>query len=110
MAQQKPQAKEPTFISLLLITGIAWWGVLTLGSPVLYGEIQFLPALSWLMAGLGSIRVVIGFFELLAGLARWLMHITPTGKGGTASFARFRDYRWELSSKKTGPFWGMSDG
>lgn len=108
MARQQQGGAGTSVIALAVMTGGLIWLAFQLGPPVDHGAVRPWPALVWGVAAVGVLQLITRFFELLAAAADWKRKRTPTGKAGTAGWAKRRDYRKELSSENKGPFWGMS--
>ena len=98
----------PSLLALVLLTALLGWGAYHTGPFVLGGAIQPLPAALAGLAALGLLRIIIESLTLLARLVDWLGAQVPTGKSGTARWARRQDLKDELSRKLQGPFWGLS--
>jgi len=108
MKPQQPDQNRTSLLALSAVTGGLVWVSLQLGSPMEGGDIRLLPAAVLGLAGLGGLQIVIRVFELSADAARWKRKHTPTGQGGTAAWAKKRDYKHELSGQKDSFFYGVS--
>ncbi len=73
-------------------------------------NLQLWPSFAFYLAGLGVIRLTIGFLQFLVMLLDWQSTRTVTGKSGTAGWAKIKHFARELSRKYLGPFWGVNSG
>ena len=94
------------FPSLLIISGLLAWGSYQAGSLYIGSELQWLPAILYVLTVLFALRIIIQLLNYLAIFLEWLSAHQPTGKDGTAKWASFKDLKKELSKKHIGPFWG----
>ncbi|MBT3043390.1 MAG: type IV secretory system conjugative DNA transfer family protein [Candidatus Thiodiazotropha sp. (ex Codakia orbicularis)] len=92
-------------IIFLLLLVLDWSGPVTVNE-----EIQPLSAalIGILLLGIGAF--LADFFRLLAVILEWFGTHLPTGKDGTARWARWKDLKGELNRKLQGPFWSLLAG
>ncbi|MEW8052900.1 MAG: type IV secretory system conjugative DNA transfer family protein [Candidatus Thiodiazotropha sp.] len=107
MAQQ--QRQEPMSLTgRLILTGLLAWGAVRSGPPMI-GD-QWQP----LSAALHGLTFLVGFpligiaLKSFAHLLDWTSAHTPTGKDGTARWAKWQDIKRELTREHAGPFWGLA--
>ncbi|MEW7987668.1 MAG: type IV secretory system conjugative DNA transfer family protein [Candidatus Thiodiazotropha sp.] len=104
--KKKPMGMmERAVFIFLLFLALDWSGPIKIGE-----EIQPLSAvlMGILLLAMGSI--LADCFRFLAGILEWFGTHRPTGKDGTAHWARWKDLKSELSRKLQGPFWGLLGG
>lgn len=94
------------FPSLVIVSGLLFWGSLQVGPLFVGDNIQWLAALFYSLTALMFLRVTVQLLKFLARFLDWLSTYQPTGKNGTANWASLKDLKKELSRKQTGPFWG----
>ncbi|MCG7861130.1 MAG: type IV secretory system conjugative DNA transfer family protein [Candidatus Thiodiazotropha endolucinida] len=110
MPADQQKAQRPNLLSLMIVTGLLAWGVMETRPLTVNGELQALPGLLAGLAFITGMRLVIEMLGVLARFLDWQATYQPTGKGGTARWARAKDFRSQRSRKKTGPFWGLLAG
>ena len=104
-----PQPK-PVLVKPLLITSAMIWVYQHVGPLFIDRELQLLPAFVLYLAFLGVIQLATNLLRILVDFLHWYRARLVTGKGGTAGWARVKDFAKELCRKKSGPFWGVNAG
>ncbi|MET0076237.1 MAG: type IV secretory system conjugative DNA transfer family protein [Candidatus Thiodiazotropha lotti] len=96
---------EKGVILFLVLLALQWSGPLRVG-----GEIQPLSALLLGVLLLGTASFLVDMLRLAGELLEWLSLHKPTGKDGTAQWAKWKELKAELCRKPVGPFWGLFAG
>ncbi|MEW8372662.1 MAG: type IV secretory system conjugative DNA transfer family protein [Candidatus Thiodiazotropha sp.] len=96
---------EKGVILFLVLLALEWSGPLRVG-----GEIQPLSALLLGVLLLGTASFLVDMLRLAGELLEWLSLHKPTGKDGTAQWAKWKELKAELCRKSVGPFWGLFAG
>ena len=102
-----PIRTPAAFVETGLATGGMVWVGLWLGPPLIGSAIQPVPALAWGIASIGAARLTSAVLRLTAQGLEWISAHTPTGKDGTALWARYADLKKEANRQRQGPFWGV---
>ncbi|MCU7829140.1 MAG: type IV secretory system conjugative DNA transfer family protein [Candidatus Thiodiazotropha sp. (ex Myrtea sp. 'scaly one' KF741663)] len=102
----RPDQSSVHFPSLVIVSGLLAWGCFQVGPLYVGNELQWLAAILYFCTALAGLRFVIESLGLFARYLEWASAHQATGKDGTASWAKDKDIRKELSRAHTGPFWG----
>ncbi|GAB4182364.1 MAG: type IV secretory system conjugative DNA transfer family protein [Wenzhouxiangellaceae bacterium] len=70
------------------------------------GDLQPWPALCYSAAALGIVYSLADLLLAAARLVEWWGSRSPTGRSGSASWARWRQLKRSVSKTHQGPFWG----
>lgn len=103
----EPQASFPVLVAL---TALFIYLCLQAGPIMLYGQIQTWPAFLYALLAMCGTRLAIVCLERIAHGFQWLGSRTPTGRSGTASWAKRREVAKEIIKSRSGPFWGLRKG
>ncbi len=101
---------RPNLAGLVILTGLLDWGALHTGPPMLGGQIQVVPAMLTVIAGLGLLRTAIELLSLMARLADRQSAKRPRTMPGSARWATWKDWKVQRSCKDTSPLWGLMKG
>lgn len=106
MSYREPLSEH--FPSLVIVSGLLAWGCMQVGALYVNGELQWLAAALYFFTGLCALRLFIHGLNYIALFLEWLSAHEPTGKDGTASWAKKKDVVKELSKTQSSPFWGRA--
>lgn len=109
MTAQAPQ-NGTSFAGHLLLTGFLLWLQTKIGPSVVENEIRPLATLVALWAFFCLLGLLIRLLEFAVRFLQWLSTRTPTGKNGTAAWAKIKELKSEFNRKNQGPFWGIYVG
>ncbi len=106
MGNSEPLSEN--FSSLVIVSGLLAWGCMQVGPLYRNGEIEWVVAALYFGAGLCALRLLIHCLNFIAIFLEWTSAHEPTGKDGTAFWAKIKDIEKELSKRHSGPFWGRT--
>ncbi|MCG7927712.1 MAG: type IV secretory system conjugative DNA transfer family protein [Candidatus Thiodiazotropha taylori] len=105
MSMQKKKGMgwtEKAVMLFLVFLAFQWSGPIRVG-----GEIQPLSVLLLGIWSLGMGALLTDMLWSVGKLLEWISLHKPTGKDGTARWAKWKDLKAEVSRKAVGPFWGL---
>ncbi len=106
--QHSPNQNQPSLLAIASIAaGLVWWA-LNLGSPMVNGQVDWVIALIYLMAGLFTLHAVIRLLENISHFIDFIGSRRPSGQHGSAAWAKTKEFKNDLTKNKTGPFWGRA--
>ncbi len=105
---QPPNQQQPSLLAISSIAaGLVWWA-LNLDSPMVNGQIDWVIALIYFMAGLFTLHAVIRLLENISHFIDFLGSRRPSGQHGSAAWGKTKEFKNDLTKNKTGPFWGRA--
>ncbi|MEW8562588.1 MAG: type IV secretory system conjugative DNA transfer family protein [Candidatus Thiodiazotropha sp.] len=105
MSMQKKKGMgwtEKAVMLFLVFLAFQWSGPIRVG-----GEIQPLSVSLLGIWSLGMGALLTDMLWSVGKLLEWISLHKPTGKDGTARWAKWKDLKAEVSRKAVGPFWGL---
>ena len=89
--REQSNNQRGSFLGGCMLAGLFIWLALSSGPLVVAGKIQVWPTIFWGLALLSGAQVLQQLFEWAAYAVDWFGARTPTGKSGTAQWAKKKD-------------------